>query len=467
MNKTVHPSRLRGELAVMPSKSASHRAVMMAALCEGETEISPLQHSRDVEATLACAQALGLIGGLCPPPLPDDPSLKPTIAPEACGQSPLPLPNNSSTSPAAAPEADALFASDVCVLRPLPRSDAPAALRTLDCGESGSTLRFFIPLALDGRGPVRFVGHGRLMQRPLSVYEDLFRPLSVRWEASGDALTVEGALQSGVYRLPGNVSSQFVTGLLLALPRVPGESRIELTTPLESRAYVELTRRMQAAFGVVSHWAQGGQALVIPGGQTPVSPGRLRVEGDWSHAAFSLVAGALGAGPVALTGLDMDSAQGDRAVVSILRAMGADIREEGGALVSRPSRLHAADVDASQIPDLVPILAVAMAAADGVSRITGAARLRLKESDRLAAMRAALCAAGADVAETPEGLLVRGGGRLHGAQIDGANDHRVVMAMAVASALSDGPFDISDAEAVAKSAPAFWQEFAQLGGDAT
>lgn len=459
MDKTVFPSRLHGALAAMPSKSASHRAVMMAALCEGETALSPLQRSQDIEATLACARSLGLIGGPCPPPLPNGPSASPAAAPEAGGLCPPPLPNSSSAKPSTALEADC------CVLRPLPRSGAPAALRTLDCGESGSTLRFFLPLALDGRGPVRFVGHGRLMRRPLSVYEALFRPRGVRWAQDGDALTVEGALQSGVFPLRGDVSSQFVTGLLLALPLLEGDSRIELTTPLESRAYVELTRRVQAAFGVVSRWEDGGRALAIPGGQRPVSPGRLRVEGDWSHAAFSLVAGALGKGPVALTGLDPESAQGDRAIVPILRGMGADIREEDGALVSRPARLHAAEVDASQIPDLVPILAVAMAAAEGESRIAGAARLRLKESDRLAAMRAALCAAGADVAETPDGLIVRGGGPLHAARIDGAGDHRVVMAMAVASALSDGPFVITDAEAVAKSAPAFWQEFESLGGE--
>ena len=394
MLKTVTPSRLGGALEAMPSKSASHRAVMMAALAQGETAIAPLQLSRDVEATLACAKALGLASHADISPLEGMPGfVRARITGGGYG-----VP-------------DAASGNAACVDSTAPRggtacAHAPA-LRTLDCGESGSTLRFFIPLALDGRGPVRFVGHGRLMQRPLAVYEQLFVPRGIPWRLEHDTLTVDGALTPGTYALPGDVSSQFITGLLLALPLLNGDSRIELTTPLESRAYVELTRRVQASFGVVSRWEDGGQTLVIPGSQRPVSPGAARVEGDWSHAAFYLVAGAIGKAPVALTGLDMDSAQGDRAIVSILQAMGADIREENGALVSRPSKLRAANVDASQIPDLVPILAVAMAAAGGESRITGAARLRIKESDRLSAMRAALGAAGADIEERPDGLRGR------------------------------------------------------------
>ena len=405
MQKTVSPASLCGTLDVIPSKSASHRAVMMAALCREETRLAPLQRSRDIEATLACAKALGL------------------------GQ-----------------------------------HDAPQGLRTLDCGESGSTLRFFIPLALDGRGPVRFVGHGRLMQRPLSVYEQLFVPRGVRWTLGGDALTVEGRLQSGEFSLRGDVSSQFITGLLLALPLLPGNSVIRITTALESRAYVELTRRIQASFGVASRWADEW-TLLVPGGQMPVSPGSFAIEGDWSHAAFYLVAGALGkAGPLTLRHLDMNSTQGDRAIVSILRGMGARIEEMADGLSVFPSALHGAQVDVTQVPDLVPVLAVAMAGAQGESRITGAARLRIKESDRLSAIASALGACGAEISELPDGLVIRGGQPLHSASVAGCNDHRIVMAMAVAAALCDGEITISDAEAVAKSAPAFWQEYASLGG---
>ena len=336
MNKTVTPGDLHGELRVLPSKSASHRAVMMAALARGKTLLEPMQLSKDIGATLACAQALGLTRGAA----------------------------------VAAGETEGFVRAEIwgggeAEERPL---------RELDCGESGSTLRFFIPLALDGRGPVRLIGHGRLMQRPLTVYQNLFAPLGVVWRQEGDALTVEGELKSGRFELPGDVSSQFITGLLLALPKLAGDSEIVVTTPLESRAYVELTRRVQREFGVTSAWMDGGQTLLVRGGQEAVSPGTLHIEGDWSHAAFYLVAGAIGRGEIRLTGLDPQSAQGDRAVVEILRDMGADIRWEGDALVSRASRLHGLRVDCAQIPDLVPILAVAMAAAEGDSRITGAAR---------------------------------------------------------------------------------------------
>jgi len=425
MIKTVSPGSLSGTLAVMPSKSASHRAVMMAAMARGETTLEPLQLSRDIVATLACAKALGLVGDVSTSAHQTPGFVRATLA---GGQ---------------------VF---------------EGGARTLDCGESGSTLRFFIPLSLDGRGEVTFIGHGRLMQRPLDLYEELLVPMGVRWAQSGDRLTVEGQLKSGEYRLRGDVSSQFITGLLLALPRLSGDSVIRITTQLESRAYVELTRSAQKAFGIVSHW-EDDHTLVIPGGQKAISPGRLYVESDWSHAAFYIAAGCLGSmGPITLTGLDLSSAQGDRAIVDILRSMGAIVNRYKGTLSVCSSRLHAATVDASQIPDLVPILAVAMAAAEGESRITGAARLRIKESDRLSAMHAALTACGADVTELPDGLIIRGGKPLHAAKIDGANDHRIVMAMAVASAIANGDLDISDAEAVAKSAPAFWEEFASLGG---
>ena len=379
---------------------------MMAALCREPTTISPLQPSRDIEATIACARALGL------------------------GQ------RNAPFSP----------------------------LRTLDCGESGSTLRFFIPLALDGRGPVRFIGHGRLMQRPLDVYAQLFANRGVKWDLQGDTLTVEGCLKSGIYSLPGDVSSQFITGLLIALPQLEGDSIIRLTTALESRAYVELTQKIQRAFGVVSEWTDP-RTLVIPGGQQPVSPGTFTVESDWSHAAFYLVAGAISAnGPLLLSGLQPDSTQGDRAIVPILRSMGAIIVPGRHGLTVCPSRLRPASVDVSQVPDLAPVLAIAMAAAEGESRITGAARLRIKESDRLSAIANALCACGADVSMLEDGLIIRGGKPLHAARVDGCNDHRIVMAMAVASALADGDITITDSESVAKSAPAFWEEFASLGG---
>ncbi|MBQ8092870.1 MAG: 3-phosphoshikimate 1-carboxyvinyltransferase [Clostridia bacterium] len=426
MNQTVSGA-LSGTLTVMPSKSASHRAVLLASLASGETVLEPLQLSQDINATLSCVQALGLTRGVV------------TMSSDVPG-----------------------FVRTRIMGKA--KSEGNRSTRVLDCGESGSTLRFMIPLALDGRGPVRLTGRGRLMQRPLEIYEEIFRRQGLFWQLRGNDLTIEGQLNPGIYSLPGDISSQFITGLLLALPQLPGNSAIEITTPLESRGYVELTQKVQAIYGIHTEWQNNGQQLYIPGRQQPRSPGTVHVEGDWSHAAFYLTAGAIAGNGITLYGLDMNSAQGDKIILHFLQEMGARIITDGNTVSVFPSELHGITADVSQCPDLVPILAVAMTAARGESRITGAARLRLKESDRLRAMSAALQALRAICYEEDDGLMIRGGLTLIGGSVDGCNDHRVVMAMAVASALARSPVTISDAEAVAKSAPAFWDEFVHLGG---
>ena len=431
MDKIVSPSSLSGTLAVIPSKSASHRAVILAAMARGEMEIEPLQLSEDVSATLSCCRQLGLCSGAT------------LIDAEEPGFVRARISGSLS--------------------RPVSR-----AMRTLDAGESGSTLRLLLPLALDGRGPVRFLGRGRLMQRPLTVYEELFTDQGISWAQRGNELTVNGRLSGGIYSVAGDISSQFISGLLLALPRLDTDSTIQLTTPLESAPYVEMTRSIQALFGIHSAWSRDGSALHIKGNQTVRSPGSLRIEGDWSHAAFYLVAGLISQnGPVSLTCLDNQSVQADRQIVDILRDMGGEIQLDNGLVTAFPSYLHPIEVNVSQCPDLVPILAVAMAAAHGESRITGAERLRYKESDRLSAMANALNACGSICQETSDGLIIRGGFPLREASIDGCHDHRVVMAMAVASALSRGNFILSDSDSVSKSAPSFWHEFELLGGKAS
>ena len=355
MNRVITPSRLSGTLRVLPSKAASHRAVLCASLAQGACEVAPLQLSLDIRATLACAKALGLAQSVQTQPLGG--TLEGFVAARVTGGG----------------------------------AYAGGGLREADCGESGSTLRFLMPLALDGRGPVRFIGHGRLMERPQDVYRELFGGLGVSWQDEPGAALLEGRLRGGNYRLRGDVSSQFITGLLFALPLCEEDSTLTLTTHLESSAYVTLTREMQARFGVHSQWS-GERTLRIPGRQRYIAPERVQVEGDWSHAAFYMVAGAIaeGEGCVRLTGLLADSSQGDRACADVLREMGADIRWEGDALCIRPSRLRGRTIDASQIPDLVPALCVAACAAEGETRIQNAARLRIKECDRLAAMRTEL-----------------------------------------------------------------------------
>ena len=433
--RTILPRPLRGSLRVMPSKSASHRALICAALAKGESAVSPLQRSQDVEATLACLEGIGLarISGM--EPLPDAPG------------------------------------SVRCRLtglrrRPKPLEGAPRP-RLAPCGESGSTLRFLMPLALDGGAVVRFEGTERLLNRPLDAYRALFAAHCEghRWVDEPGAITLGGRLRSGDFALPGDVSSQFASGLLFALPRLDGDSSIRLTGAVESRGYIDLTLAALARCGIEARW-QDERTLCVLGGQR-AQPGNSAVEGDWSHAAFYLVAGLIGGpsgGPVRLTGLDAGSLQGDRAVVEVLRGMGGDIRLENDAWVARPSALHGTRIDASQIPDLVPALAVAACAARGRTVIHNAARLRIKESDRLASLRAELGALGAAIEEQPDGLVIDGNGTLRGGAVSSHNDHRIAMALAVAAALCDAPVELAGSEAVRKSAPAFWEEYESLGG---
>ena len=336
----------------------------------------------------------------------------------------------------------------------------------VDCGESGSTLRFLIPVAAALGVPAVFTGRGRLPQRPLGPYLSLLPEHGVPCEGEGGLpLTVSGKLSPGVYSLPGDVSSQFVTGLLLALPLLDGNSEVRLTTPLESAGYAEMTVRLLKEHSVTVFPAENGWA--VPGRQK-YRPARIEIERDWSQAAFFLAAGALG-GHVELPGLRPDSAQGDRAAEELFRKMGARVEWSGGLLRAQagppPDGPTALFLDASQIPDLVPVLAAAAAATPGLAvMIRRAERLRLKESDRLAAMADGLSALGADVRQTPDGLDIRGVRRLRGGEAEGRGDHRVVMALAIAALASDGDVTVTDAESVKKSYPDFFRDYRKLGG---
>ena len=416
MRVNFQPSRCEGTVTVPPSKSMAHRTLICAALAEGESIIENLAFSQDIEAT---------IRGLC----------------------------------AFGARVERLGDSTVRV-HGMGWPKAPA--EPIDCGESGSTLRFFIPLAALVGQPVRFVGHGRLMERPQNVYEEIFAQKGVHFSHTAEEIVVDGTLPAGEYRVDGSVSSQFITGLLLALPLCEGESRIALTTPLQSAGYVDMTMETMARFGVRVETAPDGWR--IPGGQR-YRPHDETVEADWSQAAFLLAAGALG-GEVVLSGLDPRSTQGDREALALFRRFGADIRETGEGLLCRRAPLHGIDIDASQIPDLVPILAVTAALAEGTTRITGAARLRLKESDRLAAVTHCLRLLGGRVEEHPDGLTIEGRSLLPGgAEVPGYNDHRIVMSMAVAALGCDKPVTITGAGCVQKSWPAFFTDFQQIGGN--
>lgn len=339
---------------------------------------------------------------------------------------------------------------------------------TVNCRESGSTLRFLIPLAAALGVPAVFIGQGRLSERPLSVYFNCLPEHGVRFSrgAGNLPLRVEGRLLSGKFRLPGNVSSQFVTGLLLSLPLLPGNSEILLTSPLGSAPYVALTLRVMRAFGVSAE--QTGTGWLIRGNQKYRPNPSFQIERDWSQAAFFLAAGTLG-GHLELLNLNSDSCQGDRAAEELFRSFGAEISWQGRTLSVGPGPLPDAvpEINAEQIPDLVPALAATAALLPGRETvISHAGRLRLKESDRLSALSDGLLALGGKVREEPEGLVIHGVERLRGGQAEGRNDHRIVMALSVAALRAESGTVLTDAESVRKSYPDFFRDYNRLGGKA-
>lgn len=392
LNAIIHPGVLRGSVQVPASKSAAHRAFIAAALSDEETAVRVGALGRDPEATLRCLSALG-----------------------------------------------AMVSREGGVVR-VRRGAVPTAAVELDCGESASTLRFLLPLAcaLGVRG--RFAGCGRLPERPHAALIDALRAHGAKIDSDRLPLTAAGPLEPGAYVLPGDVSSQFVTGLLFALPLLDGDSEIILTTKLASAAYVEMTLRTLRQFGVAAE--PTGFGWRVSGGQRYRSPGGIDIEGDWSAAAFWLAANRMGS-DVRVEGLSEASAHGDRAVTRLL---------------GMP------EIDASNVPDLVPALAVAAATLPGPTVFTGAARLRGKESDRLAATADLIGALGGRAEVTPDGLIVRGGQPLRGGRVDGRGDHRIVMAAAIAATAATGPVTVTGAGVVEKSYPDFFRDFAALGG---
>ncbi len=409
MNITITPAALSGTVTPPPSKSQAHRLLIAAALADGESVITNVALSQDIEATLRCLEELGAaftVEGS-------------TVTVRGMGAN---------------------------AMSPLRRMAYPH----LDCGESGSTLRFLIPIALAVRGGGMFTGQGRLMERPLTPYFDLFDEKGIFYEQKDGVLTVSGLLTPGEYRLPGNVSSQFFTGLLFALPLLSGPSALIPTTPLESEGYITMTLQVMAQFGVEFPMALSLPPQYHPQGNQTYKAAHAAVEADWSQAGFWYAAGFLG-NPVTVAGMDPFSLQGDRVIADLALTL------------SGPGD---AEIDVSNCPDLVPPLA-AMAAlrAGRATRLTNAARLRVKESDRLSSVTAVLTALGADVTEGPDFLEIRGKEALTGGvAVDSHNDHRIAMMAAIAATRCNHPVTINGAECVAKSYPDFWEEYERLGG---
>lgn len=391
MDITVIPGKLHGTVRAIPSKSQAHRMLICAAFADAQTVLTCPETNRDIDATVRCLNALG---------------------------------------------ADITRTSDGFLVEPAREIPKKAEL---PCQDSGSTLRFLLPVAGALGCEATFHLTGRLPQRPLSpMWEEMERMGCTLSRPTADTVRCQGRLSPGEYRIDGGVSSQFLTGLLLALALVPGESSLTVLGKLESAPYVTMTQRAMSLFG------RNTDNFRISGG-TFRSPGELTVEGDWSNAAFFLAAQALGS-DVTVENLNFDSPQGDRACAALLPGL-----TEG--------RLT---VDASDIPDLVPILAVTAANCHGAV-FTNIQRLRLKESDRVEAIIALLTALGGRAEAASDTLTVWGTG-LTGGTVDSRNDHRIAMAAAIGATVCSSPVTVLGAQCVEKSYPAFWREYQQLGG---
>lgn len=405
-----------GTVNVPPSKSDVHRAIICAAMANGVSRISPVALSNDIKATIGCIKALG---------------------------------------------ADAVLENNVLTVDGTNMYKNKTAL--LDCGESGSTLRFFIPIAAVGNINATFVGKGKLPQRPIGIFtEALPKAGTVCKTEGGLPLEIKGQLKSGIFEIPGNVSSQFITGLLLALPILEGDSEIVLTSPLESVGYIAMTIRTMKQFGVNIQATEKG--LHIKGGQS-YKTCDYTTDGDWSQAAFFMVLGAV-SGKVTVKGVAKDSTQGDKKCAEILARFGAKVTQLDNEVTVEKGELKAITIDASQIPDLVPVLSVCAAFAEGTTKIINAERLRIKECDRLKATAELLNNLGGKVKELSDGLEITGVSSLKGGNVNGYNDHRIVMSAAVCAARSDEDITATFAMSINKSYPDFYIDYNSIGGKA-
>ena len=416
MIREVAPGPRSGRVRIPASKSQAHRLLICAALGEKETQILCDGISKDIEATIQCLNALGA---------------------------------EISENP-----------GGTLSVRPI--RERPLGRRELYCGESGSTLRFLLPMVGALGADAVFYREGRLPQRPLAPFDGELTAHGMMLEEDGPWLLCSGQLRPGVYTLPGNVSSQYISGLLMALPFLEGNSRLAVTGTVESSAYITMTEDAMKLTGLT--FEKIGNDYEIPGGQQALLPQTLQVEGDFSNAAFFLCAGALSEGGVRVSGLNLRSSQGDRAVLDILKAFGAEVALEECAAFVRDGKRSGIVIDAAPIPDLIPVLSVVASVSEGETRVIHAGRLRLKESDRLRSTTELLQSLGADITELEDGLVIHGVPALRGGTIDSCGDHRIAMSAAVAAMASDGAVTINGAECVQKSYPRFWEDLEQLTG---
>lgn len=414
MNQIVHPGARTGAVTIPASKSQAHRLLICAALSRAKCRLICDVISKDIAATIRCLEALGA-----------------TIEQDDKGG-----------------------------LTVTPIKTMDASLRHLYCGESGSTLRFLLPVVGALGAHAVFHMEGRLPDRPLAPLDQELTTHGMTLQKDGDLLQVSGQLTPGFFSLPGNVSSQYISGLLMALPLLKENSTLEVTGAIESADYITMTEDALRLSGAMPK--KQNNSYIISGRSSYLLPEELRVEGDWSGAAFFLSMGALSPKGMSIRGMSPASSQGDKRILDILTAFGAEVTVSDSEIMVKRASLKGQTINARMIPDLVPVISAVASVAEGDTRITNAERLRIKESDRLATTAAMLNALGASVTETEDGLLIHGKPSLTGGTIDSANDHRIAMSAAVAATVCNGPVTVMDAKCVEKSYPGFWDDLSTL-----
>lgn len=411
---------LKGVVNIPPSKSMAHRAIICAALGSGVSIIENIDYSDDINATIEGMISLG-----------------------------------------AYIEKDG---DRLTITGAFNKDTDRQAVRTIDCNESGSTLRFLVPVSLLFAGMTKFIGRGNLGKRPLDTYYNIFKEQGIKYSAVEGKLDlmVKGLLNSGEFTLPGNISSQFITGLLFALPLLEGDSKIIISTELESKGYIDLTLACMKDFGINIE-NNNYKEFIIKGNQGYVSRD-YRVEGDYSQGAFYLCADALGC-EVEVKDLRKDSLQGDKEVIEILERMGAKFNYGDNLSCKASNGLVSTVIDGSQCPDIIPVISLVAALSEGRTEIINAGRLRIKECDRLKAVATELNKLGAKIEEKEEGLVIHGVQELEGGvEVWSWKDHRIAMTLAIAATRCKKPIIIKDYNCVAKSYPRFFEDYKMLGG---
>ena len=413
MKVKIKSADLHGAVRVPASKSEAHRFLICAALADQRTDINIYGICSDIEATAECLEEIG--AGV----------------------------NRTETGYSITPIKSAVSGG------------------LLKCRDSGSTLRFLLPVAAALGCDVTFFREGKLHERPLSPLDEEMLKHGTSLSSDGRYLNVKGKMIGSSYTIAANVSSQFISGILMALP-ILGGGNITLEGKIESVDYIKMTIDAMKVFGVDVKFEDN--VLSVSSGSVYKSPKKLAVTGDWSGAAFWTAAGALSSEGITVEGIDTEATQGDRRIADVVSSMGASVQIGESSIKVSEASLGGIKLDASDIPDIVPIISVIASVADGETVISGAARLRIKESDRLAVMTEVLSLMGADVTEMSDGLAIKGCGRLHGAVVDAHGDHRIAMSAAIASMKCGGDVTVLGAECVSKSYSAFWDDFVSLGG---